>query len=292
MQSLSSIAPIAPPSMGKLLAIDGLNIVRRIYEANQDPDSADKAEIALRHALSSLKRLLDTHQPTHVLAAFDHGGHTWRHALYPRYREHRAPAPLELTERLPAFYQDLSAMGLVVARVPEVEADDVIATAILRWLHEQRGEAIVASTDKDLHVLIADGALLWDHFKHEWHDRAWVENKFGVPPELLADLLALMGDATDGIPGVSKIGIKTGARLLQAYGNLDGVIAGAGILKTPLGERLRKEREALAVSRKLVQLKSDVRLGLTWKMLAFEPADGTQAPPAPDYPFEGNMHEQ
>jgi len=256
--------------MGKLLAIDGLNIVRRVYEASPEPDSDLKASIALRHAFSSFRNVLDVHAPTHVLAAFDYGGETWRHALYPRYREHRAPMPAVLREALPEFQERLRSAGVPVAMLPGVEADDVVATCVMRWLEENRGEAIVATTDKDLHVLIAHGALVWDHFKNEWHDDAWVRNKFGVVPELLHDLLALMGDATDGVPGVSKVGMKTAARLLNAYGSLDAVMAGAGILKTPLGERLRAEREILYMSRELVRLKTDVRLGVTWKMLAYE----------------------
>ena len=256
--------------MGTLLAIDGLSIVRRVYQANPDPDSAAKAESALRFSLMSFKKLLSTHQPTHVLAAFDVGGHTWRHNLYPKYRENREPMPEELRAGLPEFYQKLATLGLQVLTVPEVEADDVIATGVLRWLNERRGDAIVASTDKDLHVLIADGARLWDHFKGEWHDQAWVEKKFGVTPTQLTDLIALMGDVADGIPGVSKVGIKTGARLLRAYGNLDGVMSGAGILMDPLGDRLRKGREQAYLSRRLAQLKSDVQLGVTWKMLAVD----------------------
>ncbi len=253
--------------MGKLLAIDGLNIVRRVYEANPEPDSSEKASTALRHSLSSFKKLLAIHEPTHVLAAFDFGGHTWRHDLYEKYREKRQPMPAVLKERLPAFYENLSAVGLTVVSVPEVEADDVINTAIMRWLTEGRGDAIVASTDKDLLVLIAHGALIWDHFKGDWHDRAWVVKKFGVEPEMLADLLALMGDASDDIPGVSKIGVKTAAKLLRAYGSLDAVMAGAGILRDTLGEKLRKDADLARLSRKLVELKSDVRIGVSWKML-------------------------
>ena len=258
--------------MAKLLAIDGLNIVRRVYEASPDPDSPEKAATALRHALSSLRNLLAAHRPSHVLAAFDHGGPTWRHALYPRYREQRAPMPSFLREALPGLYEKLAEEGVRTLTLPEVEADDVIGTGVLRWLAEGRGEAIVATTDKDLHGLIAHGALVWDHFKGEWHDDAWVRARFGVAPELLVDLLALMGDATDGVPGVSKVGMKTAAKLLNAYGDLDAVMAGAGILKTPIGERLRAEREILYLSRELVRLKTDVRLGVTWNMLAWQPA--------------------
>ena len=259
-------------SMGRLLAIDGLNIVRRVYEASPEPDSDLKAEIALRHALSSFRNLITDHQPTHVLPAFDYGGATWRHQLYAGYREGRAPMPGVLREALPEFYQRLAGFGLRVVSLPDVEADDVIGTVVLRWLAEDRGAAVVASTDKDLHCLVAQGALVWDHFKSEWHDYAWCEKKWGVPPEQLPDLLALMGDATDSIPGVSKVGLKTAARLLRTYGNLDAIMAGAGILKDTLGETLRKEREMLYLSRQLVQLKTDVRVGVSWNMLAWESA--------------------
>lgn len=260
-------------AMGKLLAIDGLNIVRRVYEANPEADSPEKAETALRNSFSSFRRLLDTHQPTHVLPAFDFGGHTWRHDLYPQYRQNRAPMPVHLKERLPDFYEMLARTGLSVVCVEGVEADDVIATAVLRWLGEGRGDAVVASTDKDLHVLIACGALLWDNFKNEWHDRDWVMKRFGVPPEMLTDLLALAGDPTDGIPGIEKIGEKTGAKLLNSYQSLEGIMAGAGILLNPLGQRLRAGRDNAFLSRELVKLKTDVRLGVTWKTLQYGSPD-------------------
>lgn len=254
--------------MAKLLAIDGLNIVRRIYEASPEPDSPEKAETALRFSLSAFHKLHHEHAPTHIVAAFDFGGKTWRHALYEKYREQRTPMPDALRSCLPTLFSELAKSNINVLCVPDVEADDVIGTAVLRWLAEGRGEAIVVSTDKDLHVLIAQGAVIWDHFKNEWHDSHWVQKKFGVKPEQLADLLALTGDPTDGIPGVTKIGMKTAAKLLQAYGNIDAIMAGAGILKNTVGENLRKDAKVLALSRQLVALKSDVQLGVTWKMLA------------------------
>jgi len=254
--------------MSKLLVIDGLNIVRRIYEASAEPDSPEKAETAIRFSLSAFHKLLHGHAPSHIVAAFDYGGLTWRHQLYSQYRAQRTPMPEALRASLTHLYAELEKFYIKVLCIPDVEADDVIGTVTLRWLAEGRGEAIVVSTDKDLHVLIAHGALIWDHFKNEWHDSAWVQKKFGVPPDQLAELLALMGDATDGIPGVTKVGMKTAAKLLQAYGSIDAIMAGTGILKNTLGENLRKDAQILAVSRQLVALKSDVPLGVTWKMLA------------------------
>jgi DNA polymerase-1 len=164
----------------------------------------------------------------------------------------------------------LTNIGMCPIAIPDVEADDVIGTVVTRWLNENRGEAVVATTDKDLHCLIAEGARIWDHFKSEWHDRAWVEQKWGVTPGMLPDLLALMGDETDSIPGVSNVGVKTAAKLLRTYGTLDAIMAGAGILKDKVGESLRKEREMLYLSRQLVQLKTDVRIGVSWNMLAWD----------------------
>jgi DNA polymerase-1 len=254
--------------MGKLLAIDGWNIVRRLYEASDEADAALRADTALRYALAAFTKLRAYHQPTHALAAFDAGGHTWRHEMHADYRRSRAPMPAELQQGLPDLHARLANHGVHPVSVPEVEADDVIATGVLRWLSEERGEAIVVSSDKELHGLIAHGALVWDHFKSEWHDSDWVQAKFGVPPALLLDLLALVGNAPDGIPGVSKVGMKTAAKLLRSYGSIEGIMAGAGILKDALGERLRNEHAQLLLSRQLTALKTDVRIGVTWNMLA------------------------
>lgn len=256
--------------MGRLLAIDGLNIVRRVYEANAEPDSAAKAEAALHNALLSFRRLLHTHTPTHVLPAFDAGGANWRHVLHPQYRAGRSPMPPELRERMPDLYRELVAMGLHVVVVDGVEAGDVIATGVLRWLAEGRGEAVVASTDRRLLPLLEQGALIWDHFRSAYRDRDWVREKHGVPPEMLTDLFALVGDADDGIPGVPKVGKKTAAGLLNTYGTLAGIMRGAGILLDPLGQKLRAGHEAALLSRQLVQLKTDVHVGVTWKTLRYE----------------------
>jgi DNA polymerase-1 len=272
--------------MAKLLAIDGMALVRRIYEAGASSGSAasgsaapglasdqsseaEQAEQAFASMRASFTRLLQHQSPSHVLLAFDVPGPTWRHALFPAYKAHRPETPALLRQGLPEFYALLQSWGLQVLQIPGVEADDVIATGVLRWLREARGEAVIASSDKDLHCLIAEGALLWDHFKNEAHDRHWVEQKFGVGPELLVDLLAFVGDAADNIPGVPKIGIKTAAKLLRAYGSLDGVMAGAGILSDAMGQRLRAGREQLYLSRQLLTLKTDVTLGVSWKTLVW-----------------------
>lgn len=259
--------------MSKLLAIDGLSVLRPIFEASSESDLSKRAQDALDTAVSSFGRLLGAHLPSHVLAAFDAGGNTWRHALYPRYRENRVPMATELRDRIPDFLARLEQMGLQPLRVEGVEADDVIATGVTRWLAEGRGDAIIATSDKDLHQLIEFGAVVCDPFERgEIRDAAWVQKKFGVRVEQLGDYLALMGDAVDGVPGVPKIGKKKAAELLQRYGTIDKVMAGAGLLLDTTGRTLRSNKANLYLSRQLVALKTDVTLGVTWRMLAMSAA--------------------
>jgi DNA polymerase-1 len=255
------------------LAIDGLCIVRRVFQAAKDePDLDKRAEEAISSSCRTFRRLLDTLAPSHVLTAFDAGGHTWRHDLYPRYRERRESMPEELRARLPNMMARLQDMGVHSVQISEVEADDVIATAVTRWLDKGHGQAVVASTDKDLHQLTAIGASIYHPFDNEQRDAAWVEQKFGVPAALLGDYLALVGDGADEVPGVPGIGAKKAAELLRRYGSLDGVFAGAGILLDTVGRNLRKGKSDALLSRQLVALKTDVVLGVTWKQLAYEPA--------------------
>jgi DNA polymerase-1 len=258
-----------------LLLIDGTNILRRVYEANKDqPDLEEKAQQGILNTTASLRKIVEIHQPTHALAVFDSGGKNWRHALYPLYQSERKPMDAALRNRLPAFYAALIESGLPVVSIDGVEADDVIATVAKRWLGEGRGDAIIASNDKDLHVLVETGALIWNHFASEWRDAAWIERKFDVPISVFGEYLALTGDATDGVPGVAGIGAKTASKLLRTYGSLEAIMAGAGILKNPLGEKLRNGKEALALSQKLVALKSDVVVGVSWKDLLYQPPSG------------------
>lgn len=254
----------------KLLLIDATHLLRRVYEANQEKNDLEKkARDGMRNAFASFRRLLDTQQPTHALAVFDHEGTNWRHALYPAYQANRKPMDDALKGRLPAFYDQLRKSGLRVVAVPDVEADDVIGTVARRWIDEARGEVVIATHDKDLHTLAAIGALIWDHFGEQWHDHDWIEQKFGVPARLLSDYLALMGDSTDGVPGVEGIGKKKAATLLNTYGDLDAVMARAGTLLNPVGALLRKGRANLTVSSQLVALKMDVQVGVSWKDLQY-----------------------
>ncbi|TES65642.1 hypothetical protein E2P84_36555, partial [Burkholderia cepacia] len=170
MPITAPITPLNQQSNGQcLLLIDGLNIVRRVYEAHPQPDSREKIEGVVRSSLGSFKRALTEIMPTHALAAFDHGGETWRHRLYPPYRANRKPMPQILRDALPGLYQLLAdRLGLTVVSIPDVEAEDVIATCFSRWASSKPDPVVVLSTDKDLAWLMTKGAHIRDHFTPEW----------------------------------------------------------------------------------------------------------------------------
>jgi DNA polymerase-1 len=230
----------------------------------------------MKNALSSFRRAVRTHRPTHVIAPFDYGGPTWRHELYPAYHSTRKPMARELQEVLPELRQRMEeSLSIPTIATPGVEADDVVATVFSRWIEKPRGPVKILSNDKDVLYWIAFGALVRDHFADEsepWRDRDYVIAKFGVPPELILDFHALVGDKVDDVPGVDKVGKVTAAAWLTEFGSLDGVLQNAASLKGKVGENLRQQADRARLSRELVAMKTDIPLGLTWKMLRHDPS--------------------
>lgn len=251
-----------------LLIIDAMNIIRRIHEAVPGPESEERVADTVTSSLASLRRALNTHHPTHAVAVFDHGGRTWKHALYALYQAHRKPMPELLKGGVQAIQQALPGLGLHWIAISGIEADDAIATLVEKWCQASADQVIILSTDKDFLQLLSDQVCIYDHFKGRWRDKAYVQEKFGVAPVQMGDLLALMGDAVDGIPGVDKVGAKTAARLLRINGTLDRVISNADKVSGQVGVNLRKGAETARLSRQLVSFKTDVSLGLTWRQLS------------------------
>jgi DNA polymerase-1 len=251
-----------------LLIIDALNMIRRIHEAIADTDGDDKVADTINSSLRSFKRALNTHQPTHAVAVFDHGGRTWKHDLYAAYQAGRKPMPQALRDGLLILQQSLRDMGLHWIAIEGIEADDAIAALVEKWCRYSAEQVTILSTDKDFLQLLNDQVRIYDHFKDAWRDAAYVQEKFGVKPSQMGDLLALMGDAVDGVPGVDKIGRKTAATLLRIHGHLDRLISNADKVSGQVGVNLRKGIEVARLSRRLVSFKTDVPLGLTWRMLA------------------------
>jgi len=166
--------------------------------------------------------------------------------------------------------QELQHLGLHWIAIVGIEADDAIATLVEKWCGVSHERVIILSTDKDFLQLLSNQVCIFDHFKDRWRDPAYVQEKFGVQPSLMGDLLALMGDAADNIPGVDKVGRKTAAELIRINGHLDRVISNADKVQGQVGMHLRKGIDRARLSRKLVTFKTDVPLGLTWRMLSLK----------------------
>jgi protein Xni len=253
--------------MNKLLTIDALQILRRAYETSPDDDLAQKAEHGLRTATATVRSLIEQHAPSHLLTVVEAGGASWRHALHPTYRSSRKPMPEPLADRLPTYLSRLGEIGPPVFHREGMEAVDVIATACMRWLEEDRGEVVVCSAAKEMLSLLPRGVQIWDVARREWHDAAWLKAKWDIAPEMVLDFLAICGDPDDDIPGVARVGPKTAARLLNAHPTLEAIFAGPGTLLDGLGRNLRAGEDSAMLSRQLVTPKTDLRLGLTWRAL-------------------------
>ena len=209
-----------------LLLLDGTSVVRRVYEAVPGEDSAARVDGAITASLHSIKRALSEHQPTHFLAAFDHGGSTWRHELMPGFKATRAPMYPGLRDALPRLYADMEALGFSWISSPGVEADDVIATIASRAA--ARGfNVIVASNDVDMCALLTSGVRVYNHFAKAWRNEDWLGAEWGISPAQVPDAMALIGDERKSVPGIFGIGIKVAAKLLTEHKDLEGVIAAA-----------------------------------------------------------------
>ena len=214
--------------------------------------------------MQSLRRALRDTRPTHAVAVFDGEGPTWRHAIYPDYKAGRKPMPVALRADLDNYREAFQELGVASIRKAGLEADDVAATLATK-VAAHGGTTVILSTDKVYCQLLSEHIRVRDHFQKRTLDRHQVEQKFGVPPELLVDLWALAGTATTHIPGVPGIGAKTAAKLLAEHGSLDRVLEAASSMSGKLGVALRESKEDALVSRKLARLRTDLELGSNLK---------------------------
>ncbi|WP_292230583.1 DNA polymerase I [Brevundimonas sp.] len=195
--------------------------------------------------------------PTHLVAIFDHSEKTFRNTLYDQYKAHRPPPPEDLIPQFPLVREATAAFGVHCVELPGYEADDLIATYACK-ARDAGGEAVIVSSDKDLMQLIGGGVVMWDPMKDRRLAEPEVYEKFGVGPEKMVDLQALIGDSVDNVPGAPGIGPKTAAQLLDEYGDLDTLLARAGEIKQPKRrETLINFADQIRLSRELVRLTCD-----------------------------------
>jgi DNA polymerase-1 len=267
--------------MPTLHLIDGSGYVFRAYHALPPMSNSKGVSTgAVRGVASMLLRDLRIQKPTHIAVCMDLDGKVKRSEIYADYKANRPPAPEDLISQMGLVRDVIRAMNLPMLELRGYEADDIIATLAVQ-ARRQGFEVVVVSGDKDLMQLVEDGQCrFYDGMRDNWFGDKEVKDKWGVGPKLVGDLLALTGDDVDNVPGVPGIGPKTAAKLLNEYGDLDGVLKHAGEIKQPkLRESLLASIDQVRLARRLVELDYDVPLGLTMEDLATKRIDPEKARP-------------
>ena len=263
-----------------LILVDGSSYLYRAYHAFPPlTNSAGQPTGAMYGVLNMLRSLIMQYEPSHVAVVFDAKGKTFRDELFEAYKSHRPPMPDDLREQIAPLHDMVVAMGMPLLSVSGVEADDVIGTLAKQAAAE--GRAVLISTgDKDMAQLVTPDITLINTMNNTILGPEEVETKYGVPPSLIIDYLALMGDSSDNIPGVPGVGEKTAQALLQGLGSLDDIYADldkiAGLsfrgAKT-LAPKMETNKEMAYLSYTLATIKTDVELDCTWDSLALTEPD-------------------
>ncbi len=243
-----------------LVLVDGSSYLYRAFHALPPlTTSAGEPTGAIYGVVNMLRKLLEDYQPSHVAVVFDAPGKTFRDELFEQYKANRPSMPEDLRPQVEPLKEIVRAMGLPLLEVPGVEADDVIGTLARRAVAAGH-EVVISTGDKDMAQLVGEGVTLLNTMTGRTLDAAGVKEKFGVPPERIIDYLALVGDTSDNIPGIPKVGAKTAARWLGEYGDLDGVLRHADEIRGKVGESLRGHRDELPLSRDLATIRCDLEL--------------------------------
>jgi len=240
--------------------VDGSSYLYRAFHA-LPPLSNSKGEPtgAVLGVLNMLNKLVKEEMPDRIAVVFDAPGRTFRDDLFDQYKAHRAPMPDDLRSQVPPVLDAVAGMGLPLLRIAGVEADDVIGTLAKQGVAAGY-DVLISTGDKDMAQLVGPGISLVNTMSNTRLDRAGVKAKFDVYPEQIVDYLALVGDSSDNIPGVTGVGPKTAAKWLNQYQTLDALITHAGEISGKAGENLRNELPALEMSRKLATIDTAVRL--------------------------------
>jgi DNA polymerase-1 len=246
-----------------LYVLDALNFLFRAFHA-LPPLKTTKGEQtgAIYGLCQMLLKIEREERPTHLTCVFDAPGENFRNRIYAEYKAHRPPMPPELAGQISMVRTVVEAFGLTTLEVPGFEADDVIAT-LARIATAAGMEVVICSSDKDLTQLCSSEVSVLDTMKNRRIGPAEVKEKFGVGPERVGDVLALMGDSIDNVPGVDGIGPKTAADLINKYGTLENLLEHASEVKGKRGEALCAARELVRTSRELVALRDDAPLPKT-----------------------------
>ena len=250
--------------MKTLLLVDGSSYLYRAFHAMPDlRNSLNEPTGAIQGVLNMLRRLHKDYPSDYSACVFDAKGKTFRDDIYPEYKANRASMPDELRAQIEPLHEAIKAMGWPLIMESGVEADDVIG-ALAKQAEREGVRVIISTGDKDISQLVNEHITVVNTMRDAFRrvddvlDIAGVEKKFGIPPRLIIDYLVLIGDTSDNVPGVEKVGPKTAVKWLQEYGSLDNIVANADKIGGVVGENLRKALPWLPTARELITIRCDV----------------------------------
>ena len=252
----------------RIFIIDGSSYLYRAYHA-MPPLTASSGQPtgAIKGVTNMLMTLKKESEGSPIIVTFDAKGKTFRSDIYEEYKANRPPMPDDLREQLAPLKEICKAIGFPLIEIEGVEADDVIAT-LVKIAKENNFKSVISSLDKDLMQLVEDPvSSIMNTMTHQIFNEEKVFEKFGVKPSQIRDMLALVGDTSDNIPGVPKVGQKTAAKWLNEFGDLDGIRKNADSIKGVVGQNLRDSLNELDRNVELVSLRNDVDIGVTFESL-------------------------
>lgn len=245
-----------------LVLIDGSSYLYRAYHALPKlSNAAGEPTGALHGVLNMINKFVREEPAAHIAVVFDAPGKTFRDDMYADYKANRPPMPDDLRPQVQPLIDAVRAMGLPLLQIEGVEADDVIGT-LCRQGGEKALRILVSTGDKDMAQLVNDNVTLVNTMSGQVLDRDGVKLKFDVYPEQIIDYLALVGDSSDNIPGVPRVGAKTAAKWLNEYPTADDIVENAAEIKGKVGESLRDNVDQLRLSQALATIRQDVDLPL------------------------------
>lgn len=266
-----------------LVLVDGSSYLYRAFHAFPPlTNSAGEPTGAMYGVLNMLKSLISQVQPSHIAVVFDAKGKTFRDEMFEQYKSHRPPMPDDLRKQIQPLHDIIRALGIPLLVIEGVEADDVIGTLAVA-ASKANQKVLISTGDKDMAQLVDDNIMLINTMNNTLLDREAVIEKYGIPPELIIDYLALMGDSADNIPGVSGVGEKTALGLLQGIGSMAEIYANLDkVAELPirgakkLGDKLLSEKEMADLSYRLATIKTDVALDITPEQLTLGASNNDQ----------------
>lgn len=230
---------------------------------------------AIRGVLNALGKLIKKYNPTHMAVAFDTKAPTFRHELSDAYKAHRPPMDDDLQVQIPYIHELIEKLGIALIKIDGFEADDIIGT-LARNACMQGYPVVISTGDKDMAQLVNDCVILEDSFKDKITDVAGVFDKFGVHNTQIADYLTLMGDSSDGIAGIPKVGAKTASKLLGEYGNIEGILANVANIKGMVGQKIAEHQDEIPLNRTLATIVTDLQLPISFDELRLDNDKETQ----------------